>query len=641
MPPLARDPASLLFARYREQGDPAALTELFESVAGELLALAGHLAPDLASAEDLLQDCFLAAIKKARRWNPQRPVLPWLAGILIREARSQRRRALRRLEVDRLFRPDTPEGQGTALRDELRQAVEAALAELPARYALVLREALLEGRDTREIASRHARAPGTVRVQLHRGLERLRRALPAGIGLGLFASLQPRGLSAVRRVIAIEARAAGPALAAGTTALTVSTLVGGIALSSKGLLTAASAVVLGMGWWNWQAEPLAVLPSALTVEQPDGLQATVGSSTGDSLGAVQGESTQRTEVSAPPVREATSERNPQPKAAFSASPILKGTLVVQRGIPEEGFLVEATLRAQSKGRLQETSVSTTLFAGGAFELDLEALGPGLLVEDAELKVVTHGVDYFICVEQAQRLSTEPDSEAVFEVLLEPDPVLCVIRGRLLGLAGKALRKGWIGLEQRLPANQPFPQYFHTTSPDADGRFELQLRKPQGGNLHFIAQGFAGGRVELDPPEARVVDVGELQLTRGASIEGQALDNGVPLPEGSEVHASLPPQTSSWALSLQDLQFRAGHVVHSSVTTEVDDAGNFLLRGLQAGVTYGLVAIRRERFSPWMRSTDRGTRVEAPAQNVVLQDVGIPVVLRVVASGQPVPRARIR
>ena len=85
------DPASRAFRRFREHGDPAALTEVFDRLGPELFALAAHLARDAAEAEDLVQEIFLAALAGARRFDPSRAVAPWLVGILIKEARKARR----------------------------------------------------------------------------------------------------------------------------------------------------------------------------------------------------------------------------------------------------------------------------------------------------------------------------------------------------------------------------------------------------------------------------------------------------------------------------------------------------------------------------------------------------------------------
>src|SRR6185295_9273824 len=91
-----------LFERYRGAQDLRALSKLFDLAAPELLRLAVHMAPDVASAEDLVQQTFLAAIEKPKRWRASEPLLPWLFGILTKLAKKQRRNARRAPEHDRL-----------------------------------------------------------------------------------------------------------------------------------------------------------------------------------------------------------------------------------------------------------------------------------------------------------------------------------------------------------------------------------------------------------------------------------------------------------------------------------------------------------------------------------------------------------
>src|SRR5690349_21475521 len=91
-----------LFLRYRRKGDPAALGEVFDRAAPELLRLAMHLVRDPAEAEDVLQATFLAAIEGADSFDASRPLMPWLTGILARQAGLARRRARRVVEEDRL-----------------------------------------------------------------------------------------------------------------------------------------------------------------------------------------------------------------------------------------------------------------------------------------------------------------------------------------------------------------------------------------------------------------------------------------------------------------------------------------------------------------------------------------------------------
>src|SRR6202008_2995852 len=91
-----------LFLRYRQRGDAAALGEVFDRTAPELLKLAMHLVRDASEAEDVLQATFLAAIKRADSFDASRPLTPWLTGILARQAGLARRRARRVVEEDRL-----------------------------------------------------------------------------------------------------------------------------------------------------------------------------------------------------------------------------------------------------------------------------------------------------------------------------------------------------------------------------------------------------------------------------------------------------------------------------------------------------------------------------------------------------------
>ena len=264
MDPQEARQASELFRRYRKSGDSTALTGVFDRVAPELFALACHLTRDMAEAEDLVQQSFLIAIQRAWRWDPKRPVVPWLAGILIREARKSRRRAARRPEPDRLAARTEEDGQGKALEGELRRCVEAAFASLPERYVEVTRAHLLDGEAPYSIANRLQRAPGTVRVQLHRGLELLRKALPAGLGLGFAGLLQSRGLAAVRTAVRSTATAQGPAvIAAGVGTLTWISipLIGVATVSAKSIVITTAAVAmtgLGAALLPW-APPLPIL----------------------------------------------------------------------------------------------------------------------------------------------------------------------------------------------------------------------------------------------------------------------------------------------------------------------------------------------------------------------------------------------
>ena len=87
MHPMTRQSEDQLFVRFRQAHDMGALAELFDRVAPQLLQVARHLVRDAHTAEDLVQQTFVAALEEHGTWDATRPVVPWLAGILANRAR--------------------------------------------------------------------------------------------------------------------------------------------------------------------------------------------------------------------------------------------------------------------------------------------------------------------------------------------------------------------------------------------------------------------------------------------------------------------------------------------------------------------------------------------------------------------------
>ena len=94
------------FARFRRTGDPRALARVFDRTAPELWRVAAHLCRTHHDAEDAVQSTFLSAIESREDWDPGRPVLPWLLGLLANRVREQRRRDARVPDVVRLAQGD-------------------------------------------------------------------------------------------------------------------------------------------------------------------------------------------------------------------------------------------------------------------------------------------------------------------------------------------------------------------------------------------------------------------------------------------------------------------------------------------------------------------------------------------------------
>lgn len=232
------------FVRFRDHRDADALAKVFDRLAPGLLGVARHLTRDRSLAEDLLQATFLTAMEKASIFDETRPLRPWLAGILVLHARRMQRASLREphsAEDERAARADTRDPSEIASDRELEEEVDRALRSLPDRYRQVLVPRFLLGRRGTEIARDTGRSPGVVRMQIHRGLELLRRALPQSLLAALFGFFFLRqSLASVRTRILAEA--AAPAAVSQSPAL----LVGG-AIIMKKLVIATACVALVAG----------------------------------------------------------------------------------------------------------------------------------------------------------------------------------------------------------------------------------------------------------------------------------------------------------------------------------------------------------------------------------------------------------
>ncbi len=91
------DPDAALMPRIAE-GDPVAYRALVDRHSDRLLAFAERLVGDRASAEDVVQDSYLAVWRSAARWTPAAKVSTWLYRIARNAALDQLRR--RRPTVD-------------------------------------------------------------------------------------------------------------------------------------------------------------------------------------------------------------------------------------------------------------------------------------------------------------------------------------------------------------------------------------------------------------------------------------------------------------------------------------------------------------------------------------------------------------
>lgn len=252
----------LAFRRFQTRREPRALAVVFDRTAPELLALARHLAPPGTEAEDLLQATFVTAIEAADTHRKGERVLPWLCGILANHARAARRAGRRAVDAARLPHAVTDAGLD-AEASELRAELRAAIDRLPEVYRPVLRLVFEHGLPAQEVAHALERPAGTVRAQVTRGLELLRRTLPASLAGGVAVAVAGRGLAAVRQSVLTQA--GGTGVGAGSPLL----LGGLLVLHHKFVAAGAAALFAALGlFWFLHEPPTPVAPDPGTRAAP-------------------------------------------------------------------------------------------------------------------------------------------------------------------------------------------------------------------------------------------------------------------------------------------------------------------------------------------------------------------------------------
>jgi RNA polymerase sigma-70 factor (ECF subfamily) len=166
--------------------DPAALTLLVERYQRDVFGACLRLTRDTDAALELANTVFYKAYLNLRSFDADRPLRPWLLRIATNETlnylRGQRRdreHTVQGEEGDDLAEriPGRDDPAATVLAAERREAVRAAVAQLPEQYRLLITLRFFNDLSYAEIAEQTGLPVNTVGVQLMRARNLLRRTL--------------------------------------------------------------------------------------------------------------------------------------------------------------------------------------------------------------------------------------------------------------------------------------------------------------------------------------------------------------------------------------------------------------------------------------------------------------------------------
>ena len=177
----------LIVARLREH-DPAALQELYQQEQRRAFAVAMRVVGDASIAEDAVQEAFAQLWERADRISVQGGRVESLLMVIVRrraiDLARRRGRAGRPLPDTELLEHIVEDAASMLDRVEedlttagLRDALNAALAALPAEQGQIVRHAYFGGLTLREISDKEELPLGTVKSRLRLAMIKLTEAM--------------------------------------------------------------------------------------------------------------------------------------------------------------------------------------------------------------------------------------------------------------------------------------------------------------------------------------------------------------------------------------------------------------------------------------------------------------------------------
>jgi RNA polymerase sigma-70 factor, ECF subfamily len=160
-----------MMPEYNREAFEVVFDRHFDDVWGYV---AWRLAPDQASAQDVVQEVFLAALAGWDSYRGDGPVLSWLRAIARRKLADHFGRRGRQDRFEDMDALGQPAIAGCEDADQRTLLLAEAMRRLPAEAVELLEEKYLEGLSLREMGERHARTGAAVESALSRARELLR-----------------------------------------------------------------------------------------------------------------------------------------------------------------------------------------------------------------------------------------------------------------------------------------------------------------------------------------------------------------------------------------------------------------------------------------------------------------------------------
>lgn len=163
-------------------GDEGAFQELVERYKDLVFALIARTIQDRSHAEDLAQEVFLRVHRGLPYFRGEARLSTWIYRIVANVCVQDQARAPRTVSLDAMTEPAhsaaLPSSRDRRFGDlELRDRLEKAIARLPANYRLLVAAHYLQGIQYEDLAEALELPLGTVKTQLHRAKQQLRRLL--------------------------------------------------------------------------------------------------------------------------------------------------------------------------------------------------------------------------------------------------------------------------------------------------------------------------------------------------------------------------------------------------------------------------------------------------------------------------------